>query len=70
MLRENDDWDAPMSAQPGLRDAASRVGAFALQSRRDSAMIVTLRPGSYTAKVSGLTGGSGVSLVEIYELPD
>jgi hypothetical protein len=70
LLRENDDWDAPLSAQPALRNAASRVGAFALQSRRDSAMIVTLQPGSYTAKVSGFTGGSGVSLVEIYELPD
>ena len=70
LLRENDDWDAPVSAQSALRDAASRVGAFALQSRRDSAMIVTLQPGSYTAKVSGFTGGSGVSLVEIYELPD
>jgi hypothetical protein len=70
LLRENDDWNAPLSAQPALRDAAAAAGAFALQSRRDSAMIVTLHPGSYTAKVSGFQGATGVGLVEIYELPD
>jgi hypothetical protein len=70
LLRENDDWDSPLSAQPALRDAAGKVGAFALQSRRDSAMIVTLQPGSYTAKVTGFAGTTGVGLVEIYELPD
>ena len=70
LLRENDDWNTPLSAQPALRDAAGRVGAFTLQSSRDSAMIVTLQPGSYTAKVTGFGGTTGVSLVEIYELPD
>ncbi|HUR60447.1 MAG TPA: matrixin family metalloprotease, partial [Opitutaceae bacterium] len=49
LLRENDDWDAPAAAQPALRDAASKVGAFALQVRRDSAMLITLQPGTYTA---------------------
>jgi predicted Zn-dependent protease len=70
LLRENDDWDMPLSAQAALRDAAAKVGAFALQVRRDSAMIVTLQPGSYTAKVTGFEGATGVGLVEIYELPD
>jgi hypothetical protein len=70
LLRENDDWDEPLSAQPALRAAATKVGAFALQSRRDSAMIVTLQPGNYTAKVTGFQGATGVSLVEIYELPE
>jgi hypothetical protein len=69
LLRENDDWDTPLSAQPALRDAATKAGAFALQVRRDSAMIITLRPGSYTAKVSGFQGSSGIGLVEVYELP-
>ena len=70
LLRENDDWDAPLSGQSALRDAATRVGAFALQSRRDSAMIVTLQPGSYTAKVTGFEGATGVGLIEVYELPE
>jgi hypothetical protein len=70
LLRENDDWDSPSSAQPALREAATKVGAFPLQVRRDSAMIVTLQPGSYTAKVTGFQGATGVSLVEIYEVPE
>jgi hypothetical protein len=70
LLRENDDWDAPFSAQPALREAADKVGAFELQVRRDAAMIITLQPGSYTAKVTGFQGATGVSLVEVYELPD
>ncbi|WP_414663867.1 matrixin family metalloprotease [Horticoccus sp. 23ND18S-11] len=69
LLRENDDWDASLSAQPSLRDAAAKVGAFPLQVRRDAAMIITLLPGSYTAKVSGFQGTTGIGLVEIYELP-
>jgi hypothetical protein len=68
LLRENDDWESPQSAQPALRDAASRVGAFPLQVRRDAAMIITLQPGTYTAKVSGYRGTTGVALVEMYEL--
>lgn len=68
LLRENDDWDSPQAAQSALRDAASKVGAFPLQVRRDAAMLITLQPGSYTAKVSGFAGARGVGLVEIYEL--
>jgi hypothetical protein len=70
LLRENDDWESPLSAQPALRNAAAAVGAFGLQSRRDAAMIVTLQPGSYTAKVTGFQGATGVGLVEIYEMPE
>jgi hypothetical protein len=74
LLRENDDWDSPASAMSALRDAARQVGGFALQETRtnsglDSAMLITLQPGSYTAKVSGFEGGTGVALVEIYEMP-
>jgi hypothetical protein len=69
LLRENDDWDTPSSAQPALRDAAAKVGAFALQARTDSAMLITLQPGSYTAKVTGFNGVTGIALVEVYEVP-
>lgn len=74
LLHENDDWDTPLSAQQALRDAARQVGAFALQETRsnsglDAALLITLQPGSYTAKVSGFEGGTGVALVEIYEMP-
>jgi hypothetical protein len=77
LLRENDDWDSSPAGQPALRDASARVGAFAMMETRDeatrsgldAAMLITLQPGSYTAKVSGFQGATGVALVEIYEIP-
>jgi hypothetical protein len=59
---ENDNWLGS--------DAATfdRVGAFALANgSRDSAMVVSLPRGTYTAQVSGATGGTGVTLVELYD---
>ncbi len=73
-LREKDDWDSPSSFQPALRTAFTQVGAFAFADRQEPAMLVTLRPGSYTAQASGLdndgtTNPTGTALLEIYELP-
>jgi hypothetical protein len=31
--------------------------------------VLTLSPGTYTAQVSGLSGTTGVALVEVYQLP-
>jgi hypothetical protein len=61
-VAENDNWLAA--------DAATfdRVGAFTLgEGSRDSALVVSLAPGSYTAQVSGTSGGTGVALVELYD---
>jgi hypothetical protein len=74
LLRENDDIDAPSSALATLRNAARQVGAFTLTERRadsglDAAMLITLPPGAYTAKVSGFEGTTGIALIEIYEMP-
>jgi len=51
--------------------AAASVGAFAWNSpsSADSALLVTLPPGAYTAQVSGAGGDTGVALVEVYEVP-
>lgn len=78
-LRVCDDWDSPKATQPALSSAFTQVGAFALGTgtttgRQDSAMLVTLPPGNYTAQVSGnenngSSSPTGVALVEIYELP-
>jgi hypothetical protein len=74
LLRENDDWDSPSNAQPALRAAATKVGAFSLLETRpensglDAAMLITLQPGNYTAKLSGYENGIGVGLIEIYEV--
>lgn len=77
LLRENDDWDSPAAGQAALRAAGQRVGAFPMMEVRDSvlrtgldsAMLVTLPPGTYTAKVSGFEGSTGIGLIEIYEVP-
>jgi probable HAF family extracellular repeat protein len=45
------------------------VGAFALNaSSTDSALLITLPPGGYTAEVSGVNNTTGVALIEIYEV--
>jgi hypothetical protein len=66
MILDNDDWagDAQLAA------AGASVGAFPLPSGagRDAALLVTLPPGTYTAQVSGASGGTGVALVELYEV--
>ena len=51
--------------------AAANVGAFTwgTSPTPDSAILITLPPGSYTAQVSGKNGDSGLALVEIYEVP-
>ena len=77
LLRETDDWDSPGAGQEQLREASRRVRAFPMMEVRDSvlrtgldaAMLVTLPPGSYTAKVSGFEGATGIGLIEIYEMP-
>jgi len=50
---------------------ASTVGAFTWSSATsaDSAVLVTLPPGAYTAQVSGASGDTGIGLVEVYEVP-
>ena len=66
-IGENDDWGGSATLSTVFRD----VGAFALANTtsRDSALLVTLAPGSYTAQVSGVNNTTGVALVEVYEVP-
>jgi hypothetical protein len=67
LLGSNADWngDAQIAA------TATSVGAFSWGTfaSADSALLVTLPPGAYTAQISGASGDTGVSLVEVYEVP-
>ncbi len=67
LLDNNNGWggNAQISA------TAASVGAFTWSSPTsgDSAILVTLPPGAYTAQVSGASGDTGVALVEVYEVP-
>lgn len=69
LIQQNDNWlTSPNAAQLGL--ASAQVGAFTLPANsRDSALLVTLEPGSYSAQVSGVGNTTGVALIEIYEVP-
>jgi hypothetical protein len=62
-VQSNNDWqqqnpDAAMIASLG----------FAPSDPRESALLATLSPGSYTAVVQGVNGATGVGLVEVYDL--
>jgi hypothetical protein len=57
------------SYRPATASDMSSVGAFALTpGSLDSAMVVTLPPGSYTVELSGAGGSTGTGLAEIYKL--
>lgn len=63
-IAENDSWSAL------LQPVARSVGAFDLTlGSRDAALLITLPPGGYTAQISGLNGGTGEAIVEVYEVP-
>ena len=60
----NNDW----GGTDALVTAFAQVGAFALPAgSRDAALVTTLSPGNHSVQVAGVAG-SGVALVEIYEL--
>jgi len=69
----NNDWSTPAAGAASaaeLATAATRAGAFALSANsRDAALLVQLDPGAYTAVVSDTSGATGVSLVEVHEVP-
>jgi hypothetical protein len=66
---QNTGWSTSPDAAT-LAAAAAQAGAFAFApGSADTAMIVTLAPGAYTAQVSGIGDTTGLALVEVYELP-
>ena len=71
VLAENNDWSEVPAQAAALVEAANVTGAFQLPAgSKDSAVIVTLAPGAYTAHVSSTVAGEkGVALIEVYELP-
>lgn len=64
LIQANDNWgdDAAQA------DELTALG-FSPKDDLESAIAVSLPPGAYTAIVSGRDGGTGVALVEVYNLP-
>jgi hypothetical protein len=68
LLDVNEGWDK--GANPSqLAAAATAVAAFPLApGAADSALLLQLDPGSYTATIRGINGTIGEALAEIYDL--
>ncbi|MEO5958271.1 MAG: hypothetical protein ABIR80_04090, partial [Opitutaceae bacterium] len=66
-LAENDNW----GGTPALVNANTATGAFSpvVASSKDAALVITLAPGNYSARASGVNGGGGTAIVEVYEVP-
>jgi isoamylase len=58
-------------ADPSIIQVARSVGAFSWggSATSDSALAITLPPGSYTAGVVGASADAGLALIEVYEVP-
>ena len=66
----NNDWQTTQIGGVITSDqvAAIQGSGLAPHDSLESALIATLAPGSYTAIVEGVNGGTGVGLVEAYDL--
>jgi hypothetical protein len=67
VLATNSAW----GGDPVVSGVAASVGAFtwSVPTSLDSALLITLPPGSYTAAAAGASGDTGVAIVEVYEVP-
>jgi hypothetical protein len=60
VIAGNDDWGSDPNA------AAIQATGFAPTHPLESAVLLTLNPGAYTAIVSGVGGSTGVGIVEVF----
>ena len=69
IIRENDNWETGNDVSL-VSAATMSAGAFPLAAGgKDSAILITLPPGSYSAQVAGNNATTGIALVEVYEVP-
>ena len=77
LIAQNQGWynaaainSYPVASGISIASADTAAYAFALGSTNpDSALLVTLPPGEYTAQVISSGGSSGTAMIEIYEVP-
>ena len=67
VVGRNDNWGGSST----LTSAFTKVGASALaaSSSKDSALLLTLSPGVYSATVTGVSSTTGIARLEFYEVP-
>lgn len=61
IVASNDDWRTTQEQQ-------IRQTGIAPRNDKESAILTTLAPGAYTAVISGVQQGTGVALVEVYQV--
>ena len=67
LLAINNDWASSADA-PAITATTAAVGAFALTiGSRDSAVLATLAPGTYTVRAKPASGAGGTGYLELYD---
>jgi PKD repeat protein len=67
-IASNDNWKIDDKTQQSQQAAIQATG-LAPTDDRESAILIDLAPGSYTAIIAGKGGGTGTGVVEIYNVP-
>ncbi len=66
-IAANDDWGNAPNPDDLNAANATKLGTFTLDPH-EAVLVMTLPPGAYSAEVSGADRGTGVGLVEVFEL--
>jgi len=61
LLRQNDNWQTNSNA-------AQIMATLPPNDPKEAAVLIRLEPGYYTTVVTGADGGTGIALVEVYEI--
>jgi sugar lactone lactonase YvrE len=66
----NDDWQTTQIGGVITSDQVAEIqnSGLAPSDSAESAVIATLPPGNYTSIVTGVNGGTGIGIVEVYDL--
>jgi len=62
LLRQNDDWQSAPNASDMIATTIPPTDP------KEAAILIRLEPGSYTTVVDGADNGTGIALVEVYEI--
>jgi hypothetical protein len=73
ILAQNDNWQTQISVNPtqtlgSVADVVAACVAVFDSGSKDSALIITLAPGTYTIQISGVNHSAGAAMVEAYDL--
>ena len=69
IIAANEGWDRAPNVAADIIAAGDSVGAFAInRGSNDTAVLLTLNPGGYTATFSGVNGATGDMIAEVYDV--